>query len=197
MSARSARSNAPPSEPSRAPKTLRSVVADAEEGCCVLGRRCALCVGERRSRKIGDVDRAGAGCDACGDPAVALGERDHRHAPRTANAIGRDRVGGEAHVGLRALFDQDHAAGATRRGKGRLDDSVSWFEPRGVVAHRPPSVRALSTFTFRTSADGAPWLTGATWPGWPFPQLNAPQSRYVERPPTASIEPQKSVVVAW
>ena len=38
--------------------------------------------------------------------------------------------------------------------------------------------------------------TAATWPGWAFPQLNAPPRRQVDAPPTASIEFQKSVVVA-
>ena len=49
----------------------------------------------------------------------------------------------------------------------------------------------------RNSADGQPWLTGATCPGCALPQLNAPPSRQVDGPPTASIAPQKSVVVAW
>ena len=49
----------------------------------------------------------------------------------------------------------------------------------------------------RNRAAGQPWLTGATWPGWPLPQLNAPPSTYVCGPPTASMAPQKSVVVAW
>ena len=63
--------------------------------------------------------------------------------------------------------------------------------------HRPASMRVLSTLTPRNSADGQPWLTAATWPGWALPQLNAPPRRHVDGPPTASIEFQKSVVVAW
>ena len=39
-----------------------------------------------------------------------------------------------------------------------------------------PSSTVLSTRTCRNSAAGAPWLTGATWPGWPLPQLKAPPS---------------------
>ena len=62
--------------------------------------------------------------------------------------------------------------------------------------YRPASVRVLSTLTPRNNADGQPWLTAATWPGCALPQLNAPPSRQVDGPPTASIEPQKSVVVA-
>ena len=66
-----------------------------------------------------------------------------------------------------------------------------------ITVYRPASSRVLSTFTPRNSADGHPWLTAATWPGCALPQLNAPPSRHVDGPPTASIEPQKSVVVAW
>ena len=39
-----------------------------------------------------------------------------------------------------------------------------------------PSSAVLSTRTCRKSAVGAPWLTGATCPGWPLPQLKAPPS---------------------
>jgi len=49
----------------------------------------------------------------------------------------------------------------------------------------------------RNRADGVPWLTAATCPGWALPQFIAPCSTHVDGPPTASIEPQKSVVVAW
>ena len=42
--------------------------------------------------------------------------------------------------------------------------------------HAAPSSAVLSIRTPRNSADGQPWLTGATWPGWPLPQLNAPPS---------------------
>ena len=66
-----------------------------------------------------------------------------------------------------------------------------------VLRGHAPSSAVLSTRTPRISAVGQPWLTGATCPGWPFPQLNAPSSRYVCGPPTASMEFQKSVVVAW
>ena len=59
----------------------------------------------------------------------------------------------------------------------------------------PPLV--LSTFTPRNSADGQPWPTAAICPGWAFPQFIAPCERQVDGPPTASSEPQKSVVVAW
>ena len=35
----------------------------------------------------------------------------------------------------------------------------------GGAAHRPPSCTVLRMLTPRNSADGQPWLTGATWPG--------------------------------
>ena len=50
-------------------------------------------------------------------------------------------------------------------------------KPPCVGAHRPASVRVFSTLMPRNSADGQPWLTGATWPGCPFPQFNAPPRR--------------------
>ena len=62
--------------------------------------------------------------------------------------------------------------------------------------HRPSS-RVLSTLTPRKRADGQPWLTAATCPGWAFPQFIAPPSTHVDGPPRPSSEPQKSVVVAW
>ena len=65
-----------------------------------------------------------------------------------------------------------------------------------IIVYRPASVRVLSTLMPRNSADGQPWLTAATWPGCALPQLNAPPSRQVDGPPTASSAPQKSVVVA-
>ena len=41
---------------------------------------------------------------------------------------------------------------------------------------RPASCAVLRILTPRMSTAGQPWLTGATWPGWPLPQLNAPPS---------------------
>ena len=74
---------------------------------------------------------------------------------------------------------------------------------RGVVIASSPgpqwadSSLVLRIRTSRNSAAGHPWETGATWPGWALPQLTAPPSSQVCGPPTASIDPQKSVVVAW
>ena len=62
---------------------------------------------------------------------------------------------------------------APRQGEGPLDDVRRRREPV-PVAHRPVSARAFRTLMPRKSAVGQPWLTGATWGGWPFPQLKAP-----------------------
>ena len=61
----------------------------------------------------------------------------------------------------------------------------------------PASAVVLSTRTSRNSAVGAPCETEATCPGCALPQLKAPSRTQVCGPPTASIEFQKSVVVAW
>ena len=45
-----------------------------------------------------------------------------------------------------------------------------------LVAHRPASAWVLRIRTPRNSVEGQPWLTAATCPGWPLPQLNAPPS---------------------
>ena len=80
-----------------------------------------------------------------------------------------------------------------RLGERRLDDLRCADHDSDP---RLSSSAVLSTLTPRNSADGQPWLTAATCPGCALPQLNAPPSRHVDGPPTASIEPQKSVVVA-
>ena len=66
-----------------------------------------------------------------------------------------------------------------------------------VVISVPASSVVLRIRTPRNSEVGQPWLTAATCPGWALPQLNAPPSTQVSGPPTASMEFQKSVVVAW
>ena len=80
-----------------------------------------------------------------------------------------------------------HALGAAR-GQGPLDHLLGRGQtPLGLTLrpslrvtgrrrHRDDSARALRTLTARNSAEGQPWLTGATWPGWPLPQLKAPPS---------------------
>ncbi len=85
---------------------------------------------------------------------------------------------------------------AAGRDLERLLDQVGAGRAAGG-GHWPASWTVLRMLTPRNSATGQPWLTAATWPGWALPQFIAPPSRYVEGPPTADIERQKSVVVAW
>jgi hypothetical protein len=49
-----------------------------------------------------------------------------------------------------------------------------------VIGLPPPGVEDVDA---ANSADGQPWLTGATWPGWALPQLKAPPRTYVCGPP--------------
>jgi hypothetical protein len=68
------------------------------------------------------------------------------------------------------LFDYDDAAVRTGQGKRPLHDLLG--RPQ-----RPDSLALLSTPTPRNKAEGQPWLTGATWPGWPLPQFGAPHNK--------------------
>jgi len=116
-------------------------------------------------------------------------ERDHRDAGGRAVPVRRHGGVGPAQHGLAALADEHHAAVQVR---GRLKRTLDAL----LRCHRPSS-RVLSTLTPRKRADGEPWLTAATCPGWAFPQFIAPPSTHVDGPPRPSSEPQKSVVVAW
>ena len=124
------------------------------------------------------------------------------------DAVGGRRVQREADVGVAALVHEHDAA----VGPGGVDaaprpcSTSSWA---GIIVRSlgrgsvqlalsvPTPARALRMRTPRTRTDGQPCETGATCPGWPLPQLNAPPSTQVDAPPTASMAPQKSVVVAW
>ena len=119
-------------------------------------------------------------------------ERDDADRAPALLTVGRGGVQGVADVDVAAVLDQHDAAvrpECVRRGQGALHQLLR-------RSHRPDSSRVLSTRTPRTSTDGQPCETGATCPGWPLPQLNAPPSTQVDAPPTASMAPQKSVVVA-
>ena len=96
---------------------------------------------------------------------------------------------------VRVADDRDAVVGRRRRERV-LDQRLRADAVRAVISW-PASSVVLRMRTSRNSAVGQPWLTAATWPGWALPQLNAPPSSQVCGPPTASIEPQKSVVVAW
>ena len=78
----------------------------------------------------------------------------------------------------RRLAVDDSSAITTVSPPGRAAASARSTVSCGVAccAHFFPSSAVFRTRTCRNSAVGAPWLTGATCPGWPLPQLNAPPS---------------------
>ena len=85
------------------------------------------------------------------------------------------------------------AASATRRtSSGPMRPVI--VPPRRLHPARPHQPRTPSC-TFRNLEGDAPWPTRATWPGWPLPQFGVPHSVQSSRPPTASHEPQNSVVM--
>src|SRR5205085_11706558 len=85
----------------------------------------------------------------------------------------------------------DHNRLVDGRGGQRVIDHLLWRDQCSA------SVIVFNTRTPRNSAVGQPWLTAAICPGCALPQFDAPPSRHVDSPPTASSDPQKSVVVAW
>ena len=111
------------------------------------------------------------------------------------HAVGGQGVVGPAQVGAGGVAD-DRDAVVGDRGRQRVLDER--LRGPGVGGHRwPASSVVLRMRTSRNSAVGQPWLTAATCPGWALPQLKAPPRIQVSSPPTASMEFQKSVVVAW
>src|SRR6266487_4466589 len=87
------------------------------------------------------------------------------------HAVGGERVARPAQVRGGGLLGDHHAVAGLGRGQRALDGFL-----RGRPAHDFPSSAVLSIRTPRSRTAGQPWLTGATWPGWPLPQLNAPPS---------------------
>ena len=75
------------------------------------------------------------------------------------------------------VLDDDHAVVRRPPASAASTTSGAGGEParRRSPARLRPGVEDVARR--RTSADGQPWLTGATWPGWPLPQLKAPPSR--------------------
>ena len=98
--------------------------------------------------------------------------RKHGHPAVAADAVGGRGVVGEADLGLAATS----STSTTQLARRRRPAPARPPRPPGSRSRRSSArlLRALSTRTPRTSADGQPWLTGATWPGWPLPQLKAP-----------------------
>ena len=88
---------------------------------------------------------------------------------------------------------------ATRRRDhdARISSRQAEYAVDGVLESQAPSCAVLRMLICLKSAAGHPCDTGAICPGCPLPQLNAPPSTYVDGPPTASIEFQKSVVRDW
>ena len=141
---------------------------------------------------IGGSRAAGHGADR--DPVVLAGERDDRDGHPVHLAVRGQGVVGPAQVGAGGVVgDRDAVVGGG--GRQRVLDQVL----RSGSGHDqwPASSVVLRIRTSRNSEVGHPWLTDATWPGWALPQLKAPPSTQVSGPPTASIEFQNSVVVAW
>ena len=149
----------------------------------------------------GDQIRDRIGVDDTGTSRAQMGgvtaphDCDDRGRAAGGDTVGGHRIAGPAQRGLRTVGDDHDGLVAARRSRGGVQCEFDDLLRRDHA--RPDSSRVLSTFTPRNSAEGHPWLTAATWPGWALPQLNAPPSRHVEGPPTASMEFQKSVVVAW
>ena len=100
-------------------------------------------------------------------------------------AVGRHRVVRPPNVDARDAA-RDHDA--------RISFRQAQYAVDGVLERQAPSCAVLRMLICLKSAAGHPCDTGAICPGCPLPQLNAPPSTYVDGPPTASIEFQKSVV---
>src|SRR5271170_6331939 len=104
-------------------------------------------------------------------------DRDDGELAGGGHAVGGERVAGPAQVSGGVLLG-DHDAVIGARGCQRpLDGLLRRHDAAAflAVAHAAvPSSAVLSIRMSRSSTAGQPWLTGATCPGWPLPQLNAP-----------------------
>ena len=189
---------APPRAPRRpsprAPARSRAPSAclrRPDQGGRVLGRRCLPGVGQCGPDHLGDAldaDHAGPAGRADRGP----GHDDHAHGTGAVHAVGRRRVQGESDVGVAGLLDQHEAAvgAAPRRpppgpprpvlGRDHGTRPAPCSATRLLAGVEHPHARA-------PAPTGSRGLTGATCPGWPLPQLNAPPSTQVDAPPTASI----------
>src|SRR4029079_9623985 len=117
----------------------------------------------------------------------AVTERDHGDPDVVADAVGGERVVGPAQVGV-GLVLHDHDALGRRAGlqcvvdemlraaRGASHSATASSPGASTGSREPPSSDVFSTLTPRNSADGQPWLTAATCPGWALPQLKAPCS---------------------
>src|SRR5579859_7627845 len=110
---------------------------------------------------------SGPGDDAGAGPLGPAVDRDDGELARAGHAVGGERVARPAQVGAGGLLGDHHAVIGPAGGQRPLD---------GLLRVHCPSSTVLRIRIPRSSAAGQPWLTGATWPGWPLPQLNAPPS---------------------
>ena len=123
---------------------------------------------------------------------------DRRMAKQNADVLGVSRSNGCAfadspgHVPVQRMANVSLQAAPD----GPSLDGILGQVERGiyVVGDKSWSID-MQRYNFQFT--GQPWDTAAIWLGWALPQLNAPPSTHVCRPPTASSDPQKSVVVAW
>ena len=113
----------------------------------------------------------GSGDDAGRRAVGASVDGDDGELAGLCHAVGGQRVARPAQVGAGGLLRYHHAVIAPGGSERALDGFL------GRECGHWPSSAVLRIRTPRNRQAGQPWLTGATWPGWPFPQLNAPQSR--------------------
>ena len=174
-------------------------------------RRTGRCSGDGRGRREAGEQRVGRRRRSAISSALSAARRapsgEKSFVPATPirpSATTRTRMPGVLPV--RALVDRARreprepapfvheqdldAVGARQLERGLRDapDLVGPDEPRHQPRH-PDSGRC------GTARATAPWPTRATWPGWPLPQFGVPHSVQSSRPPTASHEPQNSVVM--
>ena len=121
----------------------------------------------------------GPGDDACRRSVGPPVDGDDGELTGAGHAVGGEGVSRPAQVGAGGLLGDHHAVVGSAGRQGALDGflRVAHCSPpaRLRLAHWPSST-VLRIRIPRSSAAGQPWLTGATWPGWPLPQLNAPPS---------------------
>ena len=145
------------------------------------GRRSARAWTARRTRARGDAAPPAA-------KAITVTGTGH-------HAVGRQGVVGPAQVGA------GDVVGRWRCSRRPVEDASACSTScwgAALVAHQwPASSMVLRMLTPRNSADGQPWLTGGDLAGLGLAAVEGAAEHPGVGPPTASMEPQKSVVVAW
>src|SRR5207248_9240403 len=95
-------------------------------------------------------------------------DADDGQVGRAGQTVGGERVVGPADVGAVADSGEHDAV----VGAGELERAFR--ELLRCRCHSPASATVLRIRTPRINTAGQPWLTGATWAGWPLPQFIAP-----------------------